>query len=253
MQCARKKMACVLISVTLASSAAAQEFVQATGDPKIWLLDNSTRRWIPDPPTCIILGCVNRVRIVSPQDLSSITQGADMPRLRQRFVQENGQESIWEVHDGQKHHIPDPCTCTRLGCIGNIQILGPGELNAISTGSPTPHMNCESPPPQQERQQPQHTRSYTLVDNRDEPLYIYLGLYDQSGPGGLIDCHSLQFQKSINKGGQWSVSLPPGKWGEIRLQTQQGDPCDGTHLRSVFGPLRPAYGSEATSAVLNVY
>jgi len=75
---------------------------------------------------------------------------------------------------------------------------------------------------------------------------------DAGGPPERFSCRTLRPVRQIAKGQEWQVTIPPGNWGVIWLQTVRDDPCDRNHHRWTSGALRPALNGQPTSAVLKV-
>jgi hypothetical protein len=118
--------------------------IQAQGEPAVYIMENNTRRWIPDIETFNMLG-VNpgMINFISKADLQAIPEGAPIPsRFKPRVVlqeralyQVTGDPAVYVVINRTLRHIPDPETLVFMGYnFGQIQGITLADFNTLSKG-----------------------------------------------------------------------------------------------------------------------
>jgi hypothetical protein len=124
--------------------------VQANVSPRVYVIEQQQRHWVPDPYTLNLYGGWAAVQHITDANLLAIPEGARKPS---RIPLTNGillkspeMPKVYVMENGKKRWVPDPQTLVTIGGWDRVLAMAEEDLTAIPEGPALPSV---IPPGQQ--------------------------------------------------------------------------------------------------------
>jgi hypothetical protein len=117
--------------------------IRLHGQDAIYVIQDGRKHHIPDAVTFNALGFNwNQVRDVDRQTFNSVPTGRDIDPVgiaEGSLIRLHGQDAIYVIQDGRKHHIPDAVTFNALGFAWDqVRDVDRHTFDSVPTGRPIP-------------------------------------------------------------------------------------------------------------------